>query len=458
MIEISVRFLGGEFVARTPGGTSEWPPHPARLLYALIAAWYDGGCRKEEGDTLRWLERQEAPSIVATRDAPVETYEAWVPMNSVPKNSVPNWNKKGGKRPTIPKAPQLRSSRFVGDTPVTFVWDVDIPSHHERALRDLCRRCTRLGSAESLVAMTVGERTDLHGSAWRPTASGTMLRVAVSGIVDAIVESETLIPGRVLPCDWRAYRWSNSRRPSRMITVGLVQGNCPVEHAPLLADQLRRELISVADAEGLPLRPILHGLEEDGSPLRRSHLHFCPLPHVGFRHSTGTVLGTSFIVPPDTDDPDRAYVERVVATWFAHGAKLILGGGRSLTFGPGDSRRTLADDRWCRAARVWQTVIPMELPRHVSKRRVWNRDDWSRVSKAIALACSQSGLPTPLEIEASKVPLATGSPNTRLVRGPHRRPIVHARVLFPCLVEGPIVVGAGRHLGYGLMEPMEALP
>ena len=40
----------------------------------------------------------------------------------------------------------------------------------------------------------------------------------------------------------------------------------------------------------------------------------------------------------------------------------------------------------------------------------------------------------------------------------HRRPVVHARVLFPHAVEGPLVVGAGRHLGYGLMEPVETLP
>lgn len=220
MIEISVRFLGGEFVAQTPGGTSEWPPHPARLLYALIAAWYDGGCREAEGEALRWLESQKAPAIVASRDAPVETYDAWVPMNS-----VPNWNKKGGKRPTMPNATKTRSSRYVGDTPVSFVWDIDLPPEHESALRDLCRRCTRLGSAESLVAMTMGRRKDLHGPAWRPSASGTMLRVAVPGIVDTIAGAETLIPGRVLPCDWRAYHWSSNRRPSRMITVGLTHGN-----------------------------------------------------------------------------------------------------------------------------------------------------------------------------------------------------------------------------------------
>ena len=64
----------------------------------------------------------------------------------------------------------------------------------------------------------------------------------------------------------------------------------------------------------------------------------------------------------------------------------------------------------------------------------------------------------PLEIEASNAHFAIGSPNARTVRGPHRRPIVHTRVLFPNVVEGPIVIGAGRHLGYGLMEPVEALP
>ena len=453
MLEISVRFLGGEFVAQTHGLTSEWPPHPARLLYALIAAWYDGGNGPAEGDTLRWLESQEAPTIITARDAPDETYEAWLPMNS-----IPNWNKKGAKRPAIPKTRRMRASRYVGDAPVSFVWDVDASAQHENALRALCRRCTRLGSAESLVALSVERREEIHGPAWRPSASGTMLRIPIPGIVRAIAGSVALIPGRVLPCDWRAYHWGSSRRPGRMITVGLARGNWPVEHAPALAAQLRRALIAVAEADDLPLRPILHGHEEDGSPLQRSHLHFCPLPHVGFRYAVGAVLGVSFIVPSNTDEADRTYVQRLIARWFARGAGLATEGGRLLIFGPADSRRTLTDERWCRAAKVWQTVIPMELPRHVARRRQWNRNDWRRVAAEIALACSHVGLPPPIEIEVSNSPFAVGSPNSRAVRGPHRRPVVHARVLFPDAIEGPLLIGAGRHLGYGLMEPVEALP
>ena len=453
MLDISVRFLCGEFVAQTYSLGSEWPPHPVRLLYALIGAWHDGGCDRAEGDVLGWLEAQEAPAIVATRDAPEETYEAWLPMNS-----VPNWNKRAGKRPSLPKTRQRRSSRFVGDAIISFVWDVDLPAKYAIPLRNLCRRCTRLGSSESMVGMSVEKRKDLHVPAWRPSTSGTMLRIPMPGVVQSLSGLGAIIPGRMLPCDWQAYRWGFDRRPGRMITVALAHGHWPVERAPRLAWQLRRALIAVAEVEHLPLLPILHGHEEDGSPLRRSHLHFCPLPHVGSRYASGAVLGVSFIMPANTDRPDREYVERLVSAWFATGGHLTMEGGRLLSFGPSDSRHTLTDQRWCRAARVWQTVVPMELPRHVAKCRRWNRDDWRRIAEEIRRACSHAGLPPPTEVEASNTPFAIGSPNARAVRGPHRRPVVHARLLFPDALAGPVVVGAGRHLGYGLMEPVETLP
>ena len=243
-----------------------------------------------------------------------------------------------------------------------------------------------------------------------------------------------------------------------MITVGLTGGNWPVEYAPELAGRLRRTLAALVETERLPLRPVLHGLEEDGSPLKKPHLHFCPLPHVGFQHAVGAVLGVSFIVPPDTEDDDRTYVQRVVSTWFARGGELTMPSGRSLFFGPADSRRTLAEERWSRAAKVWQTVIPMELPRHVTRRREWNRNDWLGVRTEMERACTHAGLPEPIEIEASNTPFVVGSPHARRVRGPHRRPVVHARMRFSNAVEGPVVVGAGRHLGYGLMAPVRTLP
>ena len=46
---------------------------------------------------------------------------------------------------------------------------------------------------------------------------------------------------------------------------------------------------------------------------------------------------------------------------------------------------------------------------------------------------------------------------TRGVFRGHHRPVVHARIEFPIPVAGPLVLGSGRHFGYGLMEPVESL-
>jgi CRISPR-associated protein Csb2 len=452
MLDVAVTFLGGQFAGCTPGMGSEWPPHPARLLYALIGAWYDGGEREDEGAALRWLEEQPAPVIAAPPSAPEEGYEAWVPMNS-----LPNWNKKGSKRPTLPKAIVPRTSRFVGDDPISFLWPLDVPPDHTSALAQLCQRCTRVGSSHSHAMVTARSRPEIRGGAWRPSSSGTLLRVPVPGTLDTIrASSSSVMPGRILPCDWTLYRWSEGPEPERMITVSLIGRSWPMERTLELTRQLRQALLDVAQEADLPLIPILHGRAKDGSPLQRPHLVFCPLPHVGFQYASGGILGLSFVLPVDATEEDRACVRRVIAGWFEAGAGLNLPSGVKLQFGPADGRQTLTDHRWCRPSKVWQTVSPMELPRHVVKRKGWNSDTWRRVDAAIRLACDHAGLPDPVEIDASWTPFAAGAPHVRAMHGETRRPLMHARVLFPATLEGPLIIGSSRHFGLGLMEPVEA--
>lgn len=449
MFSLSVRFLGGEYVAQALGGGTEWPPHPARLLYALVAAWYEGGEDREELEALRWLEGQEPPAIEAAASAPQEMYEAWVPMNS-----IPNWNKRDKKRPELPKAERLRTSCFVGDDPVSFVWAAEPRPDHRRLLETLARRCTRLGSAESMAVLSVDRAPAALRGAWRPTASGTLLRVPMMGIVDTLAANKSLMPGRILPCDWRAYRWSTSRDPGRMITLGVVRGSWPVEWAPVLGQEFRRGLISSAVAEGLELLPILNGRDVSGEPLQAPHLQFAPLPHVGAPHASGGILGVAVVVPPHLSEEDRRYAERVLAAWFVRDGSLLLPSGRELRFGPVDGRWGLAEERWARPSHLWQTVLPMELPRHVVKRGGWDREAWDRARAAAELAFEQAGLPIPEEMELSHTPFAVASPHPRRVRGPMRRPLVHARAAFSTAVPGPLLVGSGRYIGLGLMEPL----
>lgn len=68
MIAIDVEFLTGRYVATSYSDRSrgEWPPHPARLFSALVAAWAEDAEPDEEtAAALDWLAAAGAPEIVA---------------------------------------------------------------------------------------------------------------------------------------------------------------------------------------------------------------------------------------------------------------------------------------------------------------------------------------------------------------------------------------------------------
>ena len=81
---IEVNFLTGRFVATRHNDRRrpEWPPHPARLFSALVAAWADA----DEPDgaervALEWLESQPPPGIAASEAVPRRVVPHFVPVN-----------------------------------------------------------------------------------------------------------------------------------------------------------------------------------------------------------------------------------------------------------------------------------------------------------------------------------------------------------------------------------------
>ena len=71
MFVISVELLAGWYVATAFNNRTraEWPPHPARLFSALVAAWGEGEVSSERGQreraALQWVERLPAPIVLA---------------------------------------------------------------------------------------------------------------------------------------------------------------------------------------------------------------------------------------------------------------------------------------------------------------------------------------------------------------------------------------------------------
>src|SRR5205823_3406568 len=99
----------------------------------------------------------------------------------------------------------------------------------------------------------------------------------------------------------------------------------------------------------------------------------------------------------------------------------------------------------------WATVTPVVLD-HYPRRRL-------RPEDVVAEACVRAGLPCPAEVAVGHSPALPGVPHSRsfpaLPARPSRppRPLTHAVLSFDRPVRGPVLIGAGRYLGYGLCRP-----
>ena len=75
MLVLEIELLTGRYVAKQydDHASAEWPPHPARVFSALVAACFEdpaeGESSRQERVALEWLERQGAPLLYAANAA-----------------------------------------------------------------------------------------------------------------------------------------------------------------------------------------------------------------------------------------------------------------------------------------------------------------------------------------------------------------------------------------------------
>ena len=163
MLSISVELLHGTFRG-DPDGTAntgglsrgEWPPSPARLFAALVAADGTGeACRVTDGAELEWLERLPPPVIHAD---PNPVHQPLQPRFVVRHGGAPA---KGTHHEYVGRSGALsRAGVRVAPRPppphVVYQWDVVPPP--DTTLDALRRRAARvgyLGSADSPVRVRV---------------------------------------------------------------------------------------------------------------------------------------------------------------------------------------------------------------------------------------------------------------------------------------------------------------
>ena len=496
---LEVEFLTGVCYAAI-GPFSEapdWPPQPDRVFSALVSAWAVRGEQETERLALEWLEQAPPPLIHASAYNARTAAVRFVPPNDskLPKNELSSqkWYREflvQGKQPpergghkrtwkqamsTLPEYRQRKERRFPAacpDDPVmALVWQDEPPPEVARALSMIARDVGYIGHSASLVRC----RFLLTEDETRPNPSRRALRRVYPGRLTELEAAHRANPVRpVIPLG--ASVSASIQRPANKastdwLVLEAIDGDPPdIRAAALVCRALRRALMSGYRQVGLgnSIPEIVSGHTTDGAPTRNPHLMIVPLAFAGFPHADGRVFGFALIPPTDRElvkipNFTRAFEE--IAPYDYGEERRILKLKGHPHFDPfrlastASTRiRSLSPEPYVQPSRVWASVTPIVLDRHLKR-----RDD-EEARTIVAGSCVNAGLPRPdldriqisIHSAIQGVPLArvsVGAPPWIRWRVPESlatRSLVHAVIDFGSEIRGPVLLGAGRFTGLGL--------
>ena len=464
MLAITVELLHGTFRG-DPAGTAntgrlrrgEWPPSPARLFAALVAA--DGtrqACRVTSGAELAWFERLPPPAIHADGRPCHQLLEPRYVVRHKGSAEKGTHQEYVGRLGAINRAGARVAPR---DPRVIYSWNVESPS--EEILDALRRRAARvgyLGAADSPVRLRV--------TTWPPAAPSDTFTADQRGNLVINVPA----PGRLQVLDRMYDEWcARGASVSRLQFPALERGVRyrspesaePVDRGEMVAwlrlgDPVSGRRLSTVTALfkeavlsqhqrifGEP-SAILHGhgFSASGYEIAR----YLALPDVGYRWSRGRIHGLALWMPPDSDLADR---QRARDAAFA--IRRLTGRGVDVFVAPRDGEaRPLAahPDRWLRRSRGWVTACPAI---HERRRPL----DLAEITRW----CRHAGLSEPTAFRSARTPLVAGAIDLAPVEvnrpGKPRLPYSHVELRFEQAVAGPVVIGSGRQRGFGLCVPID---
>jgi CRISPR-associated protein Csb2 len=461
VLAIRCQFLNGTYQAATPGnvGEPEWPPHPARLHAALVAAgWATGGgdaFPDEARAALEWLERLPAPALsyppcVGRRTSP----DVYVPRNLTPAETRDVLGTlRAGRDPSRQSGRTSRSfpTSVPGDQPVWFIWG-DGEGPHDAALTRLACGVQYLGSSRSPVCCDVADTPPAATLVPGGGSGGIALRVAHSGFTDGLTGNRSIHPAPAIGV-FAPYRPAETAAtphgpvelgPFGELAIRAFDPTFPytILHAPLIARAFREAVLAHA---GDDAPPILHG--HDCNP----HVAFLPLANVGHANASGQIVGIAAAIPRSVNDDDRASVlDAVGSVTRLH--NLSLPGSWRMTPASERTLFALAPARWLGPARRWQTVTPVVLDRHPKRRGS------DALERALSDTFTNAGAPSPERVDWSPIPwqpAAVPAP-AYTGQGLPRGIRLHIDVTFKEPVRGPLLIGRARYFGVGLFAPVAA--
>lgn len=493
MLCLDIAWLTGTaFLARDPSDPApDWPPQPDRIFSALVASWGLGGEDETEREALEWLQKQAPPRLHLPEPAhPRQTVKVYVPPNDAKDiTALPALRKR-----------QERSFPAVALDPcapvhLSLVWDAELPAEYRPALDALALRTSHVGHSASLVRAMfrnadvppgglrasrrapylgrLAELEALHRRHMKGEANARPRPAMRRGTPPVAPTSPR--PFAADPAQWVVFEHAGGDRPDLRAQAGL-------------AEAMRLAIMEAwTRAHGGTAPAWISGHEADATPARDPHLAVVPLANVGWAHSDGRLMGLALVPPaaeaaawtapgPAAFARKRAF-HRALAGLSAPDSAPDSEGRTVLTLAPrggGSWRwrlapatsglRSLDPARHVRPSRLWASATPVLLDRHLKSAGLPERS--AEAEDMIRDACARVGLPDPAAVTLSKHAAIAGVPPARPAGGNPRwtgwarrksfgaRPFVHVRLVFNETVTGPVLLGAGRFHGLGLLLPM----
>ena len=367
---------------------------------------------------------------------------------------------------------------------VTYLWNGMPPDGMVKTLDQLLARVTRLGHSSSLVSCRVTSEppaptrvpSDDVGEGLRGVRQGQLAEL------ERQFKRHRASRPRSLPYTDVRYRAASeslqTERPQEPNIAGewLVfefthdSRSFPVTRVVELAQSMRSAVLHYAED---PIPEALSGHGPAGTPTAAPHVAFLPLPYVGFDYADGRLLGIAVSVPKALHDEARRVLYRALGAWERTAAsqplRLTLGtrGVVQLSRLRGPAALvSLRPEVWSQPSLRWVSTTPVALPKHpgrlVRGTSHARAKAWALAEAAVVTACEHVGLPEPTAVHVSLNAFITGARAAMHFpafsqRGrdgrPIRRQLVHASLTFEAPVTGPLILGAGRFLGLGLMRP-----
>lgn len=512
-MRIEVRFPLGVYHAQSQSSSfePEWPPHPVRLIGALVSAAHSSGrpdrsgkCLKEDLALLQRLCDASPPLIGAAEAVPIGkgARDEVALVTGATRWAPRNYFTKGGRE----QAQVQKVGVAVGDKPIHFAWPgLDLGSAGVEQLSSLASDVSFLGTTRSPVVaeVAVDPSGDLGpGPVWTPLkandaqgARSVAVRVPDTTTLDAFdrrhkarqssktgVEAATAaVPGIRIGREVAYVHSSALDRPERAIDPHW-WGDMFV----LAIDRVRSEVIPRSGASYLLARAVrmalLSAYESVGGAgdapaiLRgrgdEAHCAIVPLADVWHEGSRGHIKGVAIMLPSDqrTDGlpHQRVAIEQGLGSLVGDTDGCpqryiqIPGSGRIWLRlpNPGEAAlKTLLKRTYRTTATSWLSVTPVVHAR-------WRKGPQETLMDQVTRDCSHVGLPIPAQVEPMRGSGFPGAANrpvpTDRVPTAWRKslggPSSHLRLTFRSPVVGPVLLGRARHFGLGLFVPELGAP